>query len=472
MKTLTGFLSNVKVIETRDFQGLSAVCVGMEKEPGLSAAEMDGPSCAHGNGSEKYIPLSAGIMTGSTVVSEAGGGSVERLHVHNRGGDYLFGMVGELVKGGFQDRVLAGSVLIAPGAGVEIPVCCVEEGRWSGFGFGSGSGSGFGSGRSRFAPTEMAAPASVRSAILTCENSTMHGYSNAHEYLDEYEYSRNPAADVQTRVWQAVGQTLVLTNTASSNPTKTLVGGMSRMKHHLDDYVEALSPSNGRNGKNILGMGLFSGGANGFAGLDLFGCADLFEHYSKSLLRGAAMNVETNGRKAVNGGSRGLTQTILDMISAAEPDKILNARGGVPGALEFVYNLSKLSATALCHENSLVHLAVVPEDGFSADVHCASSREKENHAIFRVSAEDDPPRMVRLKDGAHTIGRSTSTDIQIMHERISRRHALLEISSRGVSVRDLGSSNGTFVNGENVIYSQVRPGDEILLAGVVGFLLT
>ncbi len=48
------------------------------------------------------------------------------------------------------------------------------------------------------------------------------------------------------------------------------------------------------------------------------------------------------------------------------------------------------------------------------------------------------------------VGRSLASDIPILDPSISRRHAEVSCDERGVHIRDLGSSNGTFLNGEKV----------------------
>ncbi len=46
---------------------------------------------------------------------------------------------------------------------------------------------------------------------------------------------------------------------------------------------------------------------------------------------------------------------------------------------------------------------------------------------------------------------------------VSRRHAELRIETGCWLLRDLGSSNGTWVNGRRVVEAEVRPGDLIHL---------
>lgn len=55
---------------------------------------------------------------------------------------------------------------------------------------------------------------------------------------------------------------------------------------------------------------------------------------------------------------------------------------------------------------------------------------------------------------AHTIGRASSVEWRIDDERVSRYHCVLWVNHGEVYIRDLGSRNGTYINGE-----QLAPGD-------------
>lgn len=61
-----------------------------------------------------------------------------------------------------------------------------------------------------------------------------------------------------------------------------------------------------------------------------------------------------------------------------------------------------------------------------------------------------------------TLGRSPSCEIQIEDDRVSRKHALIFLSEGQVRVRDLGSRNGTLVNGERLLgEARLLPGDQL-----------
>lgn len=59
------------------------------------------------------------------------------------------------------------------------------------------------------------------------------------------------------------------------------------------------------------------------------------------------------------------------------------------------------------------------------------------------------------------IGRHSECDICLPSDEISRRHAKITLTSKGLLVEDLGSSNGTFVNGKRIDRAKLRPGDEL-----------
>jgi pSer/pThr/pTyr-binding forkhead associated (FHA) protein len=68
--------------------------------------------------------------------------------------------------------------------------------------------------------------------------------------------------------------------------------------------------------------------------------------------------------------------------------------------------------------------------------------------------------------GTQVIGRHHECDISIPSEEISRRHAQVKPSAEGVLVEDLGSSNGTFINGQRVQSGLLKNGDELRLDAI------
>ncbi len=72
---------------------------------------------------------------------------------------------------------------------------------------------------------------------------------------------------------------------------------------------------------------------------------------------------------------------------------------------------------------------------------------------------------VALREGRNVIGRDSAAHICIDLAAVSRRHATINIEGEEAMVQDLGSRNGTFLNGEKLEAARpLRPGDEIRIA--------
>lgn len=71
-----------------------------------------------------------------------------------------------------------------------------------------------------------------------------------------------------------------------------------------------------------------------------------------------------------------------------------------------------------------------------------------------------------VRDGL-TIGRQAGCDIVLDDHKASRRHAVLHVAGSVVEVEDLGSSNGTLLNGKPVTRRMLRDGDEVRIGATV-----
>jgi len=72
-------------------------------------------------------------------------------------------------------------------------------------------------------------------------------------------------------------------------------------------------------------------------------------------------------------------------------------------------------------------------------------------------------RTIVLESGSVTLGRDAGNQIVLDDESISRIHARLDCTATGVELSDLGSRNGTFVNGERFRSGPLMPGDEVVI---------
>jgi hypothetical protein len=80
------------------------------------------------------------------------------------------------------------------------------------------------------------------------------------------------------------------------------------------------------------------------------------------------------------------------------------------------------------------------------------------------------PPLETLTAGRLLLGRSSACQLVFADDTVSRRHAELRVADGRWILRDLGSSNGTWVNGRRVMEAEVAAGDEVCL-GHCRFLL-
>jgi hypothetical protein len=73
---------------------------------------------------------------------------------------------------------------------------------------------------------------------------------------------------------------------------------------------------------------------------------------------------------------------------------------------------------------------------------------------------------IQLRPGLNRVGRHADNDIQIADPSVSGRHCELTPEAGGLHVRDLGSTNGTFVGGDPVQDVVLQPGQRLQLGGV------
>lgn len=85
-----------------------------------------------------------------------------------------------------------------------------------------------------------------------------------------------------------------------------------------------------------------------------------------------------------------------------------------------------------------------------------------------LQSGDEPPITLRLPTGSvKTIGRTARADFIVDAALISRIHCRLTADkSNQLVVEDLGSTNGTLVNGKRVERMVLRPGDTLTVGRV------
>jgi two-component system, cell cycle response regulator len=89
------------------------------------------------------------------------------------------------------------------------------------------------------------------------------------------------------------------------------------------------------------------------------------------------------------------------------------------------------------------------------------SAQDRDRAYLIVLAGSSVGEMYKITAEKTVIGRGQQADIQVIDEGISRRHAEIVHEDDHIVIRDLGSTNGTYCNGDRVSTHHLSDGDKI-----------
>ncbi len=106
--------------------------------------------------------------------------------------------------------------------------------------------------------------------------------------------------------------------------------------------------------------------------------------------------------------------------------------------------------------------------------HEIAPTEGQNGAVVSFFSRRFPsfqPARFPLPEGLTVVGRSSACHFVIRNETVSRQHAEIHIKGATATVRDLESSNGTFLGGQRISESSLVLG-QLLKFGQVGFLVS
>jgi len=112
-----------------------------------------------------------------------------------------------------------------------------------------------------------------------------------------------------------------------------------------------------------------------------------------------------------------------------------------------------------------VDVAVLDEA--TVDIRVAAEPKRLPRRFHLRMMKGVPAYGVYYVEGKSLIGRSEECDIFLVDPSVSRTHAVVELVEGEPSVVDLGSTNGTFVNGKRIEASALRAGDELKFGNTV-----
>jgi len=106
------------------------------------------------------------------------------------------------------------------------------------------------------------------------------------------------------------------------------------------------------------------------------------------------------------------------------------------------------------------HMATPPPPSTDEDMSATRTRLIPPKVVLRGVSGSYFGKIVPVR-GRLVIGRGGDCDLVLDEPEMSRRHAVIENSGDGIYLRDLGSANGTFVNGVQVRDAVLHPDDQI-----------
>ncbi len=146
----------------------------------------------------------------------------------------------------------------------------------------------------------------------------------------------------------------------------------------------------------------------------------------------------------------------------AKPQVELHAQGGV--------RLGEIEVTAQAAEGKAGKAKAAPAKGGHTEVISAEELAREAKRLpparLIVQGKHDEA-VVSITRATTTLGRAETNEVILPDPSISRFHAEIAVSDKGYRLRDLGSTNGTFLNGAPVTSAYLEPGDQIRLGETV-----
>ncbi len=275
-----------------------------------------------------YTLLADALAGGLVRITEARGGTVPLLYAKNASDRDVLILDGEQLIGALQNRMTSRSILLAKQSATEIPVSCLERGRWR-------------SVSEDFKPAPQHSPAKVRRKTREVEaRAAAAGTSDAEGLL----------ARAQGEVWGEIRE--VFDHLSDRSPTDALDQAFDHASNDIAAFVRSFSVVDGQVGL----LGLVNDEP---VGLDVIGGRSLYAQLHERLLRGYVLDAleGTPGIPRDSGVEEGGELDPDRGIRAAQP---AHAPGAARRFLESVRDAERVSAPSVgCGTYSILTGAVI-----------------------------------------------------------------------------------------------------------------
>jgi hypothetical protein len=236
----------------------------------------------------KYTTLENALKDSKIRVQEAtSGGSVNTLRFSNTSKDTILIGMGDIVKGGKQDRVIEKDTLICPGQTLQVSVYCVESGRWT-------------AGK---------------------DGTTFNTY---HSNINNYVRKSIVQEKSQGKVWEKVAAINKGNGTTTSTGTYTAVTQSQKYNEEIKEYKDAFT-------KAILAdstiVGVLAVTGDRIIGCDIYGTRELFKSNFDNVLNSYISEAVYDG-KDITISDAVVAKYLDDLLSdEVKQDKMLDNNG-------------------------------------------------------------------------------------------------------------------------------------------------
>lgn len=187
------------------------------------------------------ITLKKGFELNLVNVKECETSIVNTLVVENRSVTPLLLIDGEEIIGGDQNRIVNGTILIAPESEMKIPVNCTEHGRW-----------GY---QHEFQDSDYMATSRLRCASISASHSS---------------------GNVQSAVWDSIEE--LETSRSFHSPTQAMSESYDNINEDLSEFISSFTVEKGQTGVVVIVNGKIRG-------FELFLNSDVYAQYHEKILK-------------------------------------------------------------------------------------------------------------------------------------------------------------------------------------------
>ncbi len=240
------------------------------------------PLFAQQPGKLPYLALTDAMEKGFVEVTEIDeAGAVPRLLVTNSSEHFVLLLDGEELKGAKQNRVLNTTILVPPNKTIDIPVSCVEQGRWR---YTS----------RKFAPSDVIMARTLRARKMASVTENVHA---GHSYDSD-----------QAEVWSGIRE--MMHARGKPSPTGALADLYIAEEAILREYREAFQAAEGQQG-----MAVVSGGR--VVGVDFLSSPEAFCRYFPRLISSYAIDMLSLSDAGPGVGIKGVKDFLAAVTDAS-----------------------------------------------------------------------------------------------------------------------------------------------------------